>query len=56
MVTAMSQDPLISDRSRDLLLGPSIQVLWTPEQVWNTGFVSAYSQQLAFLSVERYVV
>ncbi|PPQ73631.1 hypothetical protein CVT26_010622 [Gymnopilus dilepis] len=54
MVTAMSQDPLISDRSRDLLLGPSIQVLWTPEQVWNTGFVSAYSQQLAFLSVERY--
>ncbi|KAF8883631.1 hypothetical protein CPB84DRAFT_1850908 [Gymnopilus junonius] len=54
MVTAMSQDTLISQRTRDLLLGPSIQVLWTPEQVWNTGFVSAYSQELAFLAVERY--
>jgi hypothetical protein len=54
MVTAMSQDPLIPQRSRDLLLGPSVQVLWTPEQVWNTGFISAYSKELTFVSVERY--
>ncbi|KAF8900144.1 glycoside hydrolase family 79 protein [Gymnopilus junonius] len=54
LINAMSQDSSISPRSRDLLLGPSIQVLWTPEQIWNTGFVTAYSQELAFLSVERY--
>ncbi|PPQ81022.1 hypothetical protein CVT26_002903 [Gymnopilus dilepis] len=54
MVTAMNNDPLISQRSKQLLLGPSVQVLWTPEQVWDTGFVSAYSEELAYLAVERY--
>ncbi|KAF8883604.1 hypothetical protein CPB84DRAFT_1686265 [Gymnopilus junonius] len=54
MVTALNQDSLLTQRTRNLLLGPSIQVLWTPEEVWNTGFVSTYSQELAYLAVERY--
>ncbi|KAJ7783995.1 glycoside hydrolase family 79 protein, partial [Mycena maculata] len=44
-----------SGRARTLLLGPSIaDAGWTPEDVWNTGFVATYSANLAFLSVEKY--
>ncbi|KAG6901005.1 hypothetical protein C0995_002575 [Termitomyces sp. Mi166 len=39
----------------DLLVGPSIAYAdWTTEEVWNTGFVSAYNENLAFLTVENY--
>ena len=55
MITAMTNDPKISAHTRDLLIGPSISVIWTPEEVWNTGFVDLYSENLAFLSVERCV-
>ncbi|KAG6805074.1 hypothetical protein H0H93_005676 [Arthromyces matolae] len=38
----------------DLLVGPNIAYAdWTAEEVWNTGFVSAYSQNLAYLAVEN---
>ncbi|KAJ7434772.1 glycoside hydrolase family 79 protein [Mycena galericulata] len=44
-----------SGRARTLLLGPSIaDAGWTPEDVWNTGYVDTYSANLAFLSVEKY--
>ncbi|KAJ3503352.1 hypothetical protein NLJ89_g8478 [Agrocybe chaxingu] len=39
---------------KNLLIGPSVSTTWTPEEVWNTGFIDAYSANLAFLSVERY--
>ncbi|KAF8970658.1 glycoside hydrolase family 79 protein [Flammula alnicola] len=52
LITAMNNDPNIP--TRNLLIGPSISTTWTPEEVWDTGFVSAYSQNLAFMSVERY--
>ncbi|KAG6880956.1 hypothetical protein C0993_003509, partial [Termitomyces sp. T159_Od127] len=40
----------------DLLVGPSIAYAdWTTEEVWNTGFVSAYNENLAFLTVEKYI-
>ncbi|KAG6824999.1 hypothetical protein H0H92_005126, partial [Tricholoma furcatifolium] len=40
---------------QNLLVGPNIAyAAWTTEDVWNTGFVSAYSANLAFLSVENY--
>jgi len=43
--------------SRNLLIGPNVNTgPWTPEVVWNTGFVDAYSDHLAFLAVEQYVV
>ncbi|KAG6871647.1 hypothetical protein C0995_001867 [Termitomyces sp. Mi166 len=39
----------------DLLVGPSIAYAnWTTEEVWNMGFVSAYNENLAFLTVENY--
>ncbi|KAJ7153086.1 glycoside hydrolase family 79 protein, partial [Mycena crocata] len=35
--------------------GPSIaDASWTPEMVWDTGFVNTYSANLAWLSVEKY--
>lgn len=53
MVNALKQDPLVSESTQKLLIGPSIQFNWTAEQVWATGFIPAYTDSLAFLSVER---
>ncbi|KAG6876773.1 hypothetical protein C0992_011829 [Termitomyces sp. T32_za158] len=40
---------------QNLLVGPNLAYAdWTTEQVWDTGFVSTYSQNLALLSVENY--
>ncbi|EIW64921.1 glycoside hydrolase family 79 protein [Trametes versicolor FP-101664 SS1] len=36
------------------LIAPSVSGTWTPEEVWNTGFVDSYTQYLGSLSVERY--
>lgn len=55
MVKALQQDPLIPDAVSKLLIGPSIQFQWTPEQVWATGYIPAYTNNLAFLAVERHV-
>ena len=42
--------------TRNNLVAPSINVgPWTPESVWNTGFVAAYSSALGALSVQQYV-
>jgi len=52
LVNAMASDTNI--RNQNLLIGPNIATgAWTPEMVWNTGFVDAYSPQLAFLAVEQ---
>lgn len=52
LVEAMASDTNISNQN--LLVGPNIATgAWTPEMVWNTGFISAYSTQLAFLAVEQ---
>ncbi|KAF8217162.1 glycoside hydrolase family 79 protein [Mycena galopus ATCC 62051] len=46
----------VTGRAKQLLVAPNIAAsVWTPEQVWNTGFVDTYSDNLAFLSMERYV-
>ncbi|OJT11292.1 hypothetical protein TRAPUB_12167 [Trametes pubescens] len=36
------------------LIAPSVSGTWTPESIWDTGFVEAYTQYLAYLAVERY--
>ncbi|KAI0633080.1 glycoside hydrolase family 79 protein [Trametes polyzona] len=36
------------------LIAPSVSGTWTPESVWDTGFVDAYTQYLGALAVERY--
>ena len=41
--------------NKNLLIGPNIATgAWTPEMVWNTGFVDEFSTNLAFLAVEHY--
>ncbi|KAF8636081.1 hypothetical protein AX17_003787 [Amanita inopinata Kibby_2008] len=53
LINAMSGDQHIVNRN--LLIGPSLATGdWYPEQIWNTGFVDAYSQNLAYLAVEHY--
>ncbi|KAJ7927457.1 glycoside hydrolase family 79 protein [Mycena leptocephala] len=36
------------------LIGPSVSGTWTPEMVWDTGFISQYTDSLNALSVEHY--
>lgn len=51
----MAGDEHVSNRG--LLIGPNINTGdWTPEMVWNTGFVDSYSSNLAYLAVEQYVI
>ena len=52
IVNAMQNDPNEAN-NRNLLIGPNIATKWTPEEVWDTGFVNLYSQNLASLAVER---
>lgn len=36
-------------------MGPNIASAdWQPEQVWDTGFIDAYTANLAYLAVEQY--
>ncbi|KAJ6554258.1 hypothetical protein B0H19DRAFT_1152984 [Mycena capillaripes] len=52
-LAASGLDP--AGRAQGLLLGPSVaDATWTPEMVWDTGFVDAYKDNLAWLSVEKY--
>ena len=38
------------------LIGPSVATgPWTPEMVWDTGFIGAYAGNMAALAVEQYV-
>ncbi|KAJ7607419.1 glycoside hydrolase family 79 protein [Roridomyces roridus] len=42
-------------KAATLLMGPSVaDGNWSPEMVWDTGFVDTYSNNLAFLTVEKY--
>ena len=54
VVQAIAQDSLIPTRNN--LIGPSVASgPWTPEDVWNTGFITTYSDVLSALAVEQYV-
>ena len=46
--------PMTMSRSLTPPSGPSTaDAGWTPEMVWDTNFVDVYSENLAFLSVEK---
>jgi hypothetical protein len=49
----MNQDPLILNKN--MLIGPSVATsgTWTPEQVWDTGFIDRFKDNLYALSVEQ---
>jgi len=51
---SLQSDDLI--QASKILIGPNIITGgWTPEMVWNTGFVDDYTDNLAALSVEQFV-
>ncbi|KAF9484215.1 glycoside hydrolase family 79 protein [Pholiota conissans] len=53
LVQAIKNDGNIPNQN--LLIGPNVNSGdWTPEMVWNTGFVDSYSTNLAYLAVEHY--
>ncbi|KAH0833859.1 glycoside hydrolase family 79 protein [Lanmaoa asiatica] len=52
LVQAIDADSNIPDKG--LLIGPNLAGVWKPEDVWGTGFVTDFSQNLAALAVERY--
>ncbi len=54
VIQAMQANPKIN--KLDYLIGPSIaRADWTPESVWDTNFVPAYSQYLSAITVEKCV-
>jgi len=44
--------------NKNMFIAPSVccgqDIGWTPELVWNTGFLSSYANNLAYMSVEHY--
>ncbi|KAH7922605.1 glycoside hydrolase family 79 protein [Leucogyrophana mollusca] len=52
VVEAIAKDTSIP--VRDNLVAPSVSGTWSPEMVWNTGFISSYSSSLGYLAVEHY--
>lgn len=39
---------------KNMLIGPSVATgAWTPEMVWDTGFIPAYTDSLSALAVEQ---
>ena len=51
---AIANDPNIPVKNN--LIGPSVATgAWTPEMVWDTGFITPYSNSLSALAVEQQV-
>jgi len=53
VVQQINNDAAIPKKD-NILIVPSVQILWTPESIWDTGIVSAYNSSLYALAVERY--
>lgn len=52
LVQAIANDTSIPNKG--ILIGPNVNTgEWTPEMVWNTGFVDSYSSSLGYLAVEQ---
>ncbi|KAJ7731915.1 glycoside hydrolase family 79 protein [Mycena maculata] len=52
MVDALAADSNVPVKNN--LIGPSVSGTWTPEMVWDTGFITDYLDNLFALSVEHY--
>ncbi|KAF8893584.1 hypothetical protein BD779DRAFT_1669853 [Infundibulicybe gibba] len=53
LINAIEKNPAIPHKN--MLIGPSLATGdWIPEQVWDTGFIPAYSSSLSALAVEHY--
>ncbi|KAF7986462.1 hypothetical protein HWV62_31241 [Athelia sp. TMB] len=40
--------------TKNTLIAPNLSGTWTPEEVWDTGFISSYTGSLGALAVEHY--
>ncbi|KAJ7645164.1 glycoside hydrolase family 79 protein [Mycena polygramma] len=54
LVAALAADTNVTTRNN--LIGPSLAGTWTPESVWDTGFVDKFASSLGALSVEHYPI
>ncbi|KAJ7691770.1 glycoside hydrolase family 79 protein [Mycena rosella] len=52
LIAALAADSNVPVKNN--LIGPSVSGTWTPEMVWDTGFISEYTTNLGALSVEHY--
>ncbi|KAI0938000.1 hypothetical protein AcV7_003315 [Taiwanofungus camphoratus] len=52
VVDAISNDSQIPVRNN--LIAPSVSGTWTPEDIWNTGFIPTFMNELGALAVEHY--
>ncbi|KAJ7185481.1 glycoside hydrolase family 79 protein [Mycena filopes] len=52
MVAALAANANVPVKNN--LIGPSVSGTWTPEDIWNTGFIAEYTDSLSALSVEHY--
>ncbi|KAJ6588734.1 glycoside hydrolase family 79 protein [Mycena capillaripes] len=52
MIAALAADANVPVKNN--LIGPSVSGTWTPEMVWNTGFIDQYTANIGALSVEHY--
>ncbi|KAJ6590236.1 hypothetical protein B0H10DRAFT_1961170 [Mycena sp. CBHHK59/15] len=54
-LTQLAASPAGAGRAKNILIAPNIaNFAWKPEDVWNTGMVDTYHDNLAFLAVEKY--
>ena len=51
VVEAIDSDPNIPVRNN--LIVPSVSGHWTPEDVWNTGIIPQYSDEIGCLAVQK---
>ncbi|KAJ7512818.1 glycoside hydrolase family 79 protein [Mycena galericulata] len=54
LIAAMAADANIPVKNN--LIGPSVSGTWTPEQVFDTGFITDYADSLGAISVEHYPI
>ncbi|EJF60196.1 hypothetical protein DICSQDRAFT_171422 [Dichomitus squalens LYAD-421 SS1] len=52
MVNGINNDPQIASKNK--IVAPSLQGTWTPESLWDIGYLNTYSSFLDVISVEHY--
>jgi hypothetical protein len=51
VVAAVNADSNIPNKN--CLIGPNLATNWSPESMWNTGFIGSYTANLAYVAFER---
>ncbi|KJA24887.1 glycoside hydrolase family 79 protein [Hypholoma sublateritium FD-334 SS-4] len=52
LISTMDADSLITNKAQ--LLAPSVSGQWTPESVWDTGFIDKFKDRMYAFTVEHY--